>query len=73
MKVGADVSGLLIESMNLKINLSLVTSTPTKMVERDSPCAPTAGSRRRAEAALWRAAKAEGLPALPSNSETKHN
>jgi len=42
-------------------------------VGRVTPCAPkfafgrAAGSRRRAVAALWRAAKAEGLPALPVN------
>jgi len=41
------------------------------LLRRDKPCAPqslwgrAAGSHRRAGAALWRAAKAEGLPALP--------
>jgi hypothetical protein len=41
------------------------------LLRRDKPCAPqplcehAAGSHRRAAAALWRAAKAEGLPAPP--------
>jgi hypothetical protein len=42
----------------------------SQWVGRVTPCAPlillfAAGSRRRAIAALWRAAKAEGLPGLP--------
>ena len=43
----------------------LRNATAGQAVRAVCVCGRAAGSRRRAVAALWRAAKAEGLPALP--------